>query len=199
MVPSLHPRLAEVFKSISTSTQLEKIAETQSEALREKAIMVKIAVDAEIFDFIKIAMNPWVKKILTGLAVGGGAAVPTGMAGSLLLSQAEEKAKRTTADIRNKVLQSALGVAGIGAGLYGLHRLSGGEPVDVNELIGKKASDSKSLPDDAIEKLATIGMIDALLDEVPENVSNDTKKLASEIKILNRGYGIRLLYELSHG
>lgn len=220
MVPELHPRLAEVFRSISTSAQLEKIAESQNLALREKAVLAKIAVDAEIFDLIKTALNPWAKKVLTGMAVGGGAAVPAGLAGSALLGQAEEKAKRTTADIRNKVLQTALGLAGIGGGLYGLHRLGGGEPI--GELISrargqdgapdqslvpgqnevpdqKQASNTGVLPDDAIEKLATVGVIDALLDEVPDNISDDARKLAAEIRILNRGYGVKLLYEICHG
>ena len=199
MVPVLHPRLAEVFKSISTSAQLEKIAGSKDPSLQEKAVLAKIAVDAEIFASIKTAMNPWAQKALTGLVVGGGAALPVGLMGTALLGQAEEKAKRTTADIRNKVLQGALGLAGIGAGLYGLHRLSGGEPVNINAMVGKRASDNGVLPVDAIEKLATVGLIDALLDEVPGNVSDETKKLASEIKILNRGYGVKLLYEISHG
>ena len=220
MVPDLHPRLVEVYRSVSTSTQLEKIAESNDPAVREKAIQVKIAVDAEIFDFIKTALNPWAKKVLTGMAVGGGASVPAGLTGAALLHGAEEKAKRTATDIRNKVLQTALGLAGIGGGLYGLHRLSGGAPL--GELIDKvkgqgavpeqpsmqeqsmvpdqkQASDDSALLNDVIEKLATVGIIDALLDEVPDSVSDETKKLAAEIKILNRGYGVNLLYEISHG
>ncbi len=202
MVPVLHPRLIEVYRSISTSAQLEKIAESKSPALQEKSTLAKIAIDAEIFDFIKTALNPWAKKILTGMAVGGGAALPAGLMGSALLGQAEEKAERTTSDIRNKVLQSALGLAGIGAGLYGLHRLGGGESVGglIDKIRGpKQASANSSLPDDAIEKLATVGMIDALMDEVANGVSDETKKLAAEIKILNRGYGVKLLHEICHG
>jgi len=180
---------------------LEKIAESKDPALREEATLVKIAVDAEIFALIKTAMNPWAKKVLTGMAVGGGAAVPAGLAGTALLHSAEEKAKRTTSDVRNKVLQTALGLAGVGTGLYGLHRLAGGESVGglIDKIKGQKsASADNTLPADAIEKLATVGVIEALLDEVPASVSDETKKLAAEIRVLNRGYGIKLLYEISH-
>ena len=212
MLPKLPPRLVDIFRSVSTSARLEKIAASKNPVVQEKASLVKIAVDAEIFALIKTAMNPWTKKVLTGMAVSGGAAVPAGLTGAALLHGAEEKAQRTTSDIRNKVLQTALGLAGIGTGLYGLHRLSGGESVGglIDKIKGqnpeqvqgqdlKSASDNNALSEDSIEKLATVGVIDALLDEVPASVSDETKKLATEIRILNRGYGVRLLYEISHG
>lgn len=208
MIPKFSAQLIRILRSVNTSKQLEKIASDFQDdpEIFEKAATVKIMVDAEIFSMIKKAgvMGELGRKALTGAAYGTGAALPVALGGSYLLDRAGDETKETTEDIRNKVLQAALGVGGIGAGLYGLHRLVGGDPVDINQIGNalqgrkKQAAHDANDAEELVEKLAAVGMIEEMLDRVNvENLSSDAQKLAAEIRIINRGYGVQLLHEAS--
>jgi len=193
------PKLLDVFRSVNTSKTLEKLAENfeNDNEVLEKVSQAKVMVNAEIFSMSKkAALNPLLRKLLTGAAYGTGAAVPAVLGGSYLLGRATDEAKETTADIRNKVLQSALGLAGMGAGLYGLHRLSGGGPL-VN--IEKKSEDENVVVEELIEKLGAVGLIEGALDSLEiEKLSEEAQKLAIELRIINQAYGVQLLHEASN-
>jgi hypothetical protein len=205
MVPKFSPKMAQIIRCVDTSKRLEKIAADfrDDQEVFEKASAAKILVDAEVFDIIKQAdvkselAARLGRRALKGLGYGAGLALPMTAGGTYLLHRAGEESQETAADIRNKVLQTALGLGGIGAGLYGLHRLTGGGPLLANE---KRASaPQEEVVTELVEKLATVGVIDDMLDNIGNDVSEETQKLAAEIRILNRGYGVQLLYEAAHG
>lgn len=212
MLPKYSAALIRIMRSVDTSKRLEKIAQDFKDDAEvfEKACAVKVAIDAEVFNMVKEAgiFSELGKRSLIGAAYGTGAALPVALGGSYLLDRAGEETKETTEDIRNKVLHTALGLGGIGAGLYGLHRLVGGEPLDINRLseekapglpAEKRAAYAGNHAEELVEKLATVGMVDDMLDRVDSvSLSEDAQKLAAELRVLNRGYGVQLLYEASH-
>ena len=177
--------LVDVYRAVRTSKTLEKLAERSTGKVRDTVLRTKIAVDEDIFAHIKLAMNPLAGKLLRGALIASAAAVPLGAAGYAIMNKADE----TSNVLQNRILQTALGLAGVGAGLYGLHRLTAGSP--------KTAADDQTLLDEAHEKLATVGMVDELLADLPDDLSEDANKLAFEIRTLNRGYGVHLLNELA--
>jgi hypothetical protein len=99
------------------------------------------------------------------------------------------------------VLQTALGLGGIGAGLYGLHRMTGGGPLLAQgEKQEKTGADSGEELSDLVSKLATVGKIEDTLDCLDfDRLSPEAQKLAWELRVINRGYGVQLLHEASHG
>jgi len=173
--------MVDVYRAVHTSKILEKLASESDGEVRETVFRTKVAVDEDIFEQIKLAMHPLLKGALATTA----AAVPLGIAGYTVMAKADE----TSDVLQNRILQTALALAGIGAGLYGLNKLTSQQP--------KMAADDNALLDEANEKLATVGMIDELLSALPEDVSEDATKLASEIRALNRSYGVHLLSELA--
>jgi hypothetical protein len=223
------PKLASIHQSILSSKRLEKLAHIyagDTEVL-EKIAAVKVRVDNEIFEMAKesgIARKSWdtakqylkgggagktaIKGLVGGGAAGVGLGVPAYMLGSGLLRRGREETEATTADIRNKVLQTALGVGGIGAGMYGLSKLMGGKSKpngatpEGNQsgglmgLLPKFGSDEKAVVEEALEKLATVGTIEGMLDLLPDTLDDETQKLASEIRVLNHSYGVHLLHGL---
>lgn len=200
MLPKYDATLLKIAQGVVTSQRLEKIASdfTGDREVLEKASALKIAVDAETFALIKQSSlaNELGRKALGGMAVGTGVALPAVLGGTYLLDRASDETKETTEDIRNKVLQTALGVGGIGAGLYGLHRLSGGDPISLGE---KRSSYDENHAEELVEKLAAVGLIEDELSQLDKtNLSEDAQKLAAEVMVLNRGYGMQLLYEASH-
>lgn len=210
MLPEYSAELLKVFHGVGTSKRLEKIAKDfkDDQEIFEKASALKIMVDAEVFDVVKNAglAGTLGRKALTAGAYGAGAALPVALGGGYLLDKAGDETRETTEDVRNKVLQTALGIGGIGAGLYGLHRLTGGAPIGGRSGEGispesdeKHAAYNENHVGELVEKLATVGMIDEMLDKVDtSNLSKDAQKLATEIRIMNRSYGVQLLYEASH-
>lgn len=178
--------LIDAYKNLSTSKLLEKLAEDGDSALQEKVALARAALDDELFYHVKAAGWLPASRLARGALLATGAAVPLGLAGYWLKNQISD----TGDELRNRVIQTALALAGVGAGLYGLHRATtGGE---------KEASDEQEYMDEAITKLATVGVVEGILDALPATLSDDAKKLAAEIRILNRGYGTQLLRELSN-
>jgi len=214
--------MAEIHRSVLASKRLEKLAqlyENDTEVI-EKIAEAKIRVDNEIFEMTKKAGAGWEatkrffksrtglpgvaqKSLVGGAAAGVGLGLPTYMVGSGLLEKGREQTEATAADIRNKVLQTALGVGGIGAGMYGLSKLMGKDQAPgasqgggLMGLLPKFGSDENAFVEETLEKLAAIGTIEGMLDSLPENVDDETKKLAMEIRMLNHSYGVHLLHGL---
>lgn len=183
--------LVDIYRTVSTSKILEKLGSSENAELRKTALEAKALVDIELFNHIKTAdLSPAISKLLKGALFTAGAAVPIGIAGYALM----DKASDTGSILQNKVLQTALALAGVGAGLYGLHRLTG-EPEKA-----ASAEEDNELFQEAVEKFAAVAYIDDLLEKVSSNnVSDNAKKLAAEISVLNRGYGVHLLHEMAGG
>lgn len=217
----IDPRLPAIHESILASKRLEKLAEIYADdaEVLEKIAEAKVRVDDEIFSMAKEAGVGWeaakqyfrsggagktaLKGLIGGAGVGLGLGVPAYMVGSGLLRRGREETEATAADIRNKVLQTALGVGGIGAGLYGLHKLVGGKAPGGKDgasgvlgLLPKFGSDEEARVEETLEKLAAVGTIEGMLDLLPDTLDEETQKLASEIRMLNRSYGVHLLYGL---
>lgn len=206
MIPALHPKLAHAYWLVELSNQLEKIAAAYANdpEVLTKALAVKCGVDAHAFGLVKEAAN-WpalksaLKPALKPLIWGTGIGVPLTLGGAHLINRFYDRSAEATSDVRNKVLQTALGLAIIGGGLYGLHRLTGGAPIGGRySKSEKKIKTSSVLSEDAIEKLATVGVIEDMLANLPASTPESVIKLATEIRALNRGYGMRLLYEICH-
>jgi len=219
----LHPKLSIIHRSAQASKRLEKIAAhyTDDAEVLAKLAAAKAALDAEVFALIKRAglWGSLGKGVAIGSGVGAGLSVPAYLTGSALFEKGRDTARETAADIRNKVLQGALGVAAAGAGVYGLSNLlskktGGGSNDFANSLLGgvfggakntpapvssppqKLAADASAQKLEALEKLATVGAIEAMLDNLPGNIDEETRKHAAEVQVLNRSYGVHLLNEL---
>lgn len=195
----LHAYLMDIYKGVDTSKRLEKVAQyyADDEETKNAALTAKIVVDAEVFDLVKRASlkSELAEKALKGLAYSAAPLAGVGLVGHSLLSKARDDAKETAADIRNKVLQTGLGLAGIGAGMYGLHRLAEG-PRSGHK---KESADHEETVRELVEKLATVGEIEDRLGSLDiDKLSPEAQKLAYELRILNRGYGVQLLHEASH-
>ena len=182
--------LVDVYRTVSTSKTLEKLAASDNPELCKTAMRAKALVDAELFEYIKTAsLSPAISKLLKGALYTAGAAVPLGIAGYALMSKADD----TSSLLQSRVLQTALALAGVGAGLYGLHRLS-------REEKAASAEDEQELYKEALEKFAAIAYVDDLIGKIDkQTLSSEAKKLATEIQVLNRGYGVHLLHEMAGG
>lgn len=193
---SLYARLPEVARAVHLSKNLEKIAATfrDDPEMLEKASQARMLVNAEIFGMAKhagVAQAPTsVLPALSeglgkGLAYGAGIAAPITAGGAYLIHKAKKDAAESAANVRNQVLLTALGLGGIGAGLYGLKRL--GE---------KQASLRDEAKKELLEKLATVGVIEDMLSGMErEKLSSEARRMADEMQILNRDYGVQLLFE----
>ena len=210
MIP-IHPKVPAIHRGVRTSKRLGKLAQAYANdpEVLEKIAQAKILVDAEVFGLIKEASKAgWLGRFLASKP-GALAAKTTAVAapiaglgyltGSHLLSKGREETERAAEAVRNKVLQGALGVAGIGLGTYGLGRLMGAPESPMDWLKSPKqasAVDPQERIEEAIEKLATVGAIEGMLDTLPENLDQETTKLAAELRVLNHEYGIHILNEL---
>lgn len=195
---SLHPKLGVVYHQVVLSNHLEKIAQAYKDdpAVSTAAMQVKLAVDAETFSIIKEAAGwflPALKSAGKYALIGTGLMAPVAMTARYAINKARETAEKTTEDVRNKLLQTALGIGVIGGGIYGLKKLLSGDDDSP-----KTAEDESHILDDAMSKLATVVAIECMLDSVQDTVSEETQKLAAELHALNRGYGMQILYALVH-
>jgi hypothetical protein len=196
MVPKISCYTAKIFRSVDTSHRLEKIAAYYADdpEVVKQATAAKAAIDNEVFDLVKQASKSDILRSLAhkagvGAAVGAGATVPIAIVWSYLLGKARDDAALTAADIRNKVLQSGLGLAVIGAGMYGLQKMT-------SESAPKQASDYGEAREELIRKLATIEVIEDQFAAADQSkLSPEAVKLANDVRALNRSYGVRLLYE----
>lgn len=217
MFAPLYSRMPDVVRSVYLSTNLEKIAQENQKdpELYEAAWRAKIAVDAEIFGHAqrfaktlkktaapveaaaaaaKEALPSMGEALKRGLGYGAGIAVPLTAGGAYLAHRGHVESEEAAKAIRNQVLLTALGLGGIGAGAYGLSRMMGKQ--SSAQEMQKQAELQESETKELTEKLASVGMLEDLLDQVEfEKLSADAKNEYLHTRILNRGYGVRLLYE----
>jgi len=120
MVPALHPKLAQVYRLVELSNKLGKTAAAYKDdpEILAKALTVKLGVDNQVFDIVKESLDlNALKTIGKPLAWGLGLGAPAVLGGRHLINKFYDRGEEATADVRNKVLQTALGLAGIGGGL----------------------------------------------------------------------------------
>jgi len=179
--------LPDIARSATTARNLDKLAEffKDDREVLEKIAEAKVGVVNEMFNALeKMAFNT--QTLLKGLGYASGAAIPTTLAGSYLINRLQNAGKEMSSDLRNKALQAALAAAAVGAGLYGLNALSKKE---------KKASDQEEEFKEITKKLASVGWLDATLGNL-EQFKGGVKKIAAELKLINREYGMKLLGQL---
>lgn len=195
----LRPIYDQLLSRLHASEALEKQAS-------EDALIKKAGTDLATLHMLKCAASPLMK----GLMYGAGAAIPAGLVGAGLIHQAGNESRKTVEDVRNKALQTALGIAALGGGLYALHRttkpdtktqtimqrgLSGElEPVRQMET---KVSYARVAPQTVLEKLATVGFLDVVFENQTINGPDDpTRRKAAECRLLNAEHGADLLRQL---
>lgn len=215
MFAPLYSRMPDVVRSVYLSTNLEKMAcENPTDAeLCRAAWVAKIAVDNEIFaharnfaDKLEKNANPTIEamkgglpmageNLLKGLGYGAGIGIPLAGAGAYIAHRGRAESEEAAKNLRNQVLMTALGLGGIGLGAYGLKRMMDpSEPAAAG--VPKQASDEQSDSAELLEKLSAVGSLDEMLDQVDfEKLSEAAKHEFLQTRVLNRGYGVRLLYE----
>jgi hypothetical protein len=185
---------------LQASADLEKQASTE-------ALTTKAATDAVTLGLLKSAAGALTK----GLMYGAGAAIPVGLMGAGLIRQAGGESRKSIEDARNKALQTALGIAAIGGGLYALHRTlkpdtktttayqrhpGTGELVPVKQL-QSKVSAAQDHSEVLLEKLATVGFLDVLFEnQRAHGEDKATRTKAAECLLLNAEHGADLLRQL---
>jgi len=201
----------QVVAGLKKSAALEAYLETHDDP---SILQTKTAHDQSLFASIKeaglgdLAAKAMKHPVGRGAAYGLGAAVPAAGAGALLINQAGNESRETVEDARNKALQTALGVGGIGAGLMALNRYikpteqkhinygrdASGRMVPMNISMSKQSSEANERL--LLEKLATVGFLDTMLEEQEKHASEQVRTDASECRMLNAEHGIDLLRQL---
>ena len=208
----------ELLKGLRISDALEKLS--ASPEAPPDTLEIKTAYDRILFEHVKKAAigktlanaykatvaNPVGLKALQATAVG----VPAVAGGSYLLHRAGEESRKTVEDARNKALQTAGGIAAMGGGLMGLHRLLGTKPksqtmVSLGNQGGQlvplsvtmsKQSAVQATDEVLLEKLATVGYLDTVLEDQEKHASEDVRRDAMEMRSLNAEHGVHILKEL---
>lgn len=206
-MPSRIRMYGNLLRELRTAASLEKNAAFTKEA---SDLQAKTIQNCELFGLLKQAAIDWAtlsKPLAWGLGVG----VPATAGGAYLLHRAGEEARDTAGDIRNKALQTAGGLAALGGGLYGLHRLTKkpeeqtsinygfdpeGNMTPLNAYVNKTSS-AKDSPETLLEKIATVGYLDELLAHqektgATEEIQND----ATFCRALNAEHGVDLFNQL---
>jgi hypothetical protein len=180
---------------LQTSANLEKQAS-------DDALVKKAGTDLATLHLIKTAAG----RLAKGLLTGAGIAIPTGLVGAGLIHQAGNESRKTVEDVRNKALQTALGIAALGGGLYALHRTLKPDTKTTTsyrqDQYGQMAPSGMvqtkvSAAHGIIEKLATAGFLDVLFQDQRENAEDsETRTKAAECQLLNAEHSADLLRQL---
>lgn len=198
-----------VIKGLRESAALENYLSKHAD---DHVLETKTAHDVQLFTQVKeaslsdLAARAGKSTLGKALAI----AAPATAGGTYLLHRAGEEARETTRDLRNKALQTGLGLAGIGAGLYGLHRLTQpnttqsvrtdydpttGEMGPMHLMMSKRSSVQEP-PEQLLEKLATIGFLDTVLEAQEKHADAQVRQDAHECRLLNAEHGIDILRQL---
>lgn len=198
-----------VIKGLRESAALEDYLNKRAD---DHVLETKTAHDVQLFQQVKEASIADLARSAAGSTLGKSLAVaaPATAGGAYLLHRAGEEARDTSADLRNKALQTGLGLAGIGAGLYGLHRLT--QPNTTQSvrteydpttgtmgpmrLTMSKRSSVQEAPQQLLEKLATVGFLDTVLEAQEKHADAQVRQDAQECRLLNAEHGIDILRQL---
>lgn len=205
-----------LYSHVVTGLRKSAALETYLQAHTDEALLAtKTAHDVQLFQHIKTAgawnsVSKAVSPHLGTLGTATAIAAPVTAAGAYLMHRAGQESRDTAADIRNKALQAALGIGAIGAGLYGMHRLTqptteqsinyGRDPRTgqmVPTHIGMhKRSSVEETPDQLLEKLATVGYLDVLLEAQEKHANEAVRQDARECRMLNAEHAVDILRQL---
>jgi hypothetical protein len=162
-----------IYYYASRSRELGKLAAVMTGDKAASALAEKAAADASLYGLIEKTATRLLENlktmktpILKGLGYSAGAAVPLALAGNYLINKAEDSAK--------DVVYPALGAVGVGAGLYGLSKMLGGNDQQSGPY-GKRASE------DLIKQGSAAFLVAADLMKVASSAEDpEIKKLAQE-------------------
>lgn len=181
----------DVIGALYKSQQLEK----RAAAGDQHALTVKASHDLDLMAHLKVAgwaeMAPVAKKALVG---GAAAMLPVTAGGAYLM----HKANDTAENVRDKALQTALGVGGVGAGLLALHHGLSSRREAAPAPSVKTAADHHEL----LTKLATVSYLDDVLateEQRTQRTDPDAYKEAHACRLLNAEHGVQLLRDLLDG
>lgn len=202
-----------VLRAVHTAQALEKYAATSGD---EDALQLKAQIAGHVLEQLKtagigaLAKGALKSPLGKGLMYGAGAAIPATAGGAYLIHRGGEEAKGVSEDLRNKALQTALGVGAVGAGLYGMHRLTQptqsesvnwqydprtGERTPVSGYTAKQSS-AVEPAQTLIEKLATVSFLDEVFANQEKTAAQDTRQDAHECRLLNAEHGLDILSQL---
>ena len=201
----------EVTAALNKAAVLEKYAaaDPSNEKLSWKAEQAR-----NLFDYIKtagvadLAARAMAHPVGRGAMYAAGAAIPATAAGAYLIHRGGEEARETASDVRNKALQVALGVGGVDAGLMGINRLLkpsqqtsesyGRSPSGDMQLLNRYVNKTGSVDEELLlEKFATTGFLDTLLEDQEKNGADESiKRDARECRYLNAEHGVDILRQL---
>lgn len=153
------------------SRELGKLAASVDGEQAANALAEKAAADSSLYILVEKVANNLLENfkslknpLVKGLGIGVGLSVPLALAGKYVVGEAEDSAK--------DVLYPALGAAGVGAGLYGLSQMFGGNN---NRAPGKAASE------DLIKEGSAAFLVAADLVKVAQSTEDpELRKLANE-------------------
>jgi len=203
----------DVLRAVHTTQALEKYAAASGD---EDALQLKAQTACHVLERLKtagigeLAKGALKSPLGKGLMYGTGAAIPATAGGAYLLHRGGEEAKGVSEDLRNKALQTALGVGAVGAGLYGMHRLTKptklesvnwqydprtGERVPFSGYTAKQGS-ALEPAQTLIEKLATVGFLDEVFANQEKTATQNAQQDAHECRLLNAEHGLDILSQL---
>jgi len=199
----------EVIAGLNKSAAMERyLAHNVDDAI----LQTKTAHDVQLFTRIKEAgvMDVLRSPVARTLGKATAIAAPATAGGAYLVHRAGQEARETASDVRNKALQTALGVGGIGAGLMALHHFTRpnkqesvsygrdpqtGQMVPMSTVMSKQSSEDEPT-DTLLEKLATVGFLDTLLEEQEKHADSRVRDDAHACRLLNAEHGIDILRQL---
>lgn len=210
--PSLHQCYETVYRMLKQSQVLEKYASASNDALELKSSqaldLLHYIKEASKGEALRQLVGKVPEGVRKGLAYGAGAMVPVTAGGAYLMHRGGEEAKDTATHIRNQALLAALGIGGVGAGLMGVHRaLTPSKQTSVSygmtpeglrpQAVHINKTGSVHEEDLLIEKLATVGFLDVVLEEQEKNGADATiRRDAAECRRLNAEHGVDILQQM---
>ena len=205
----------EILNALHLSAALEKTAAVDTATLDTKVahdwLLFQTVKEAGMLDgALQAAKSFGQTGVGKGMAIAGGAMVPVGLGGAALVSHASNKAKENTADMRNKALQVALGVGGVGAGLMGLNSYLkpkkqqyasyGRDPRSGRMVMQSAGINKQSSADDTeplLQKLATVGYLESVFEDQEQyGTTKEARARARECRLLNAEHGVAILRDL---
>lgn len=174
----------EIVAELAKAAALEHYLETNVD---DAILQTKTAHAVQLFTRVKEAgvMDALRSPIARTLGKATAVAAPATAGGAYLIHRGGEEARETASDVRNKALQTALGVGGIGAGLMALHHFTRPKQASVEDP-----------PQVLLEKLATVGFLDVLLEEQEKHADSRVRDDAHACRLLNAEHGIDILRQL---
>ena len=193
MNPAL-PIYSDVLQMLRYSEVFEKNA-NYADTLEAKALndlrLFQLIKQAGIWSTVRnaagsVARSPAKNILLTSAA----ATAPVALGGAYLVHRAGEEARDTVRDARNKALQTGLGLAAIGGGMYALHRATQSPQGQV-----RTASVHES-PEELLQKLSATGYLSSILEDAFLVKKGHEQEKVAEYYMLNAEHAVNILQQL---